>query len=237
MPNSWFKFKQFTILQEKSAMKVGTDGVLLGAWANAVKSKSILDIGTGTGIIALMLAQRFSANIVAIEIDKNSYIEAEINIENSPWENRIQILHKSLQEYANNNNTKFDCIVSNPPYFINSLKSDSKSKNLARHTDSLSFYELFHFASKLLSASGCFSLIAPFDKKEFITEIALNEKMFCNRQLIVKGKADTKAKRILMEFGFHQNKLENKTLVIENELRHDYTKEYIELTKDFYLNF
>ncbi len=237
MPNQWFRFKQFTILQEKSAMKVGTDGVLLGAWTNAGNARNILDIGSGTGIIALMMAQRFSSDIVAIEIDKDSFDEACLNIEQSRWKDRIRLIHEPVQDFATNCKTKFDCIVSNPPYFVNSMKSNIKSRNTARHTGSLSFYELFRNVSKLLSSDGRFSLILPFDKKDSIIEIANNEKLFITKELIVKGNHIQKPKRILMEFSFIKQGFKSEILVIENNKRHDYTKEYIELTKDFYLKF
>jgi len=232
-----FKFKQFTVKQEKSAMKVGTDGVLLGAWADGNNAKSILDIGVGTGLIALMMAQRFDTKIIGIEIEKNSYEEAIENIGNSKWKDKIEIQHTSFQEFAKNTKHKFDCIVTNPPYFTNSLKPLDDNRNIARHNDSLSFEELILGVKQILSKNGKFSLIIPFSSRDLFNKIANMQSLFCNRHLIIKPKADIEPKRILMEFSFDKSDVISDFLIIENDKRHDYTNDYIILTKEFYLKF
>ena len=158
-----FRFKQFAIRQENAAMKVGTDGALLGAWSDVSKANNILDIGTGTAIIAMMVAQRNStAAITAIEIDEKALIDANFNVENCPWTNRIKIIQSSLQEFTPT--LKFDSIISNPPFFENSLKSNSRSKIKARHTDSLHYSDILNFASIHLSSIGVLHLILPVRK-------------------------------------------------------------------------
>ncbi len=159
MSNSYFKFKQFTIEQEGCAMKVGTDGCLLGAWFNTENSKRILDIGTGTGLVAIMAAQRSNAHIVGIEIDSAAACKATENAKNSPWKERIEITNMDLQDYKPG--ILFDTIVSNPPYFTNSLKCDNEKRTLARHNDTLSPALFFSKAKDLLTPSGTVSLIIP----------------------------------------------------------------------------
>ena len=160
-----FRFKQFAIRQENAAMKVGTDGALLGAWSDVSKANNILDIGTGTAIIAMMVAQRNStAAITAIEIDEKALIDANFNVENCPWTNRIKIIQSSLQEFTPT--LKFDSIISNPPFFENSLKSNSRSKIKARHTDSLHYSDILNFASIHLSNIGVLHLILPVENAE-----------------------------------------------------------------------
>lgn len=168
-----FRFKQFVIHQEGCAMKVGTDGVLLGAWAQG--GKRILDIGTGTGILALMMAQRFpDASITAIDIDNDAFRQAEENIANSPFADRINVVHSSLQNFPNE---MFDCIVSNPPFFEDSLLCPDEQRSLARHTASLSFRELILCSSQLLTDNGVMSMIVPTDRIHHIEAIieALSE--------------------------------------------------------------
>ena len=237
MPNTEFRFKQFAIKQVKSAMKVGTDGVLLGAWADACGADYILDIGTGTGLISLMMAQRFNANIVGVEIEQNSYKEAVENINNSKWKDRIKIQHTSFQEFAKSTKKKFDCIVANPPYFANSLKTPDSNRNFARHTDSLSFEDLLFGVYVTLSPKGKFTLIIPFSNKDSFIKLANKVSLFCTRQLIIKSKPELEPKRIIMEFGFDKKEIDSNILIVENAKRHDYTDDYINLTKEFYLKF
>ena len=162
MRNQFFKFKQFSVNQDNCAMKVGTDGVLLGAWCDVESAKMVLDIGTGTGLIALMIAQRTDCALIdAVEIDKSAYVQASGNFKDSRWCGRIGVFNLDFKQYVDECNTKYDLIVSNPPYFENSLKSSNLERTMARHTDSLSFDELLHGASMLLSESGIISLIVP----------------------------------------------------------------------------
>lgn len=218
-------------------MKVGTDGVLLGAWTDVENANSILDIGTGTGLIALMLAQRCEAKISAIEIDKDAFLQAHGNIENSKWKNRISVENLSLQEFGKRENQKFDLIVCNPPFFEYNSQILDEKRNIARQKSTLSFEELISESVKLLTKNGKICLILPFDELENIQKIALENELFLNKILKIKP-LETKAfKRIMLEFGFQKTEFQEKILVIETDKRHFYTPEYIELTKDFYLKF
>ena len=228
-----FHFKLFKLHQDKTAMKVGTDGVLLGAWVNCKNAKSIIDIGTGTGLISLMLAQKNkSAQILAIEIDKGAAIQANENIEDSKWKDRIIVKQTSLQDFQTQE--KFDLIVSNPPFFNNTFKAESNSRNNARQTESLSFNYLLERTASLLTTNGKASFILPFSEKENFISIAKEQQLFLNNILYVKGNIKTEIKRILVEFSVKETEIKEETISIEIS-RHKYTKEYIELVKDFYL--
>lgn len=237
MPNNYFNFKQFSIDQSDCAMKVGTDGVLLGAWANTQNINTILDIGTGTGLIAIMIAQRSNAQIYAIEIDKKASQQATQNIENCKWNKRIAVKNISFQDYIQQTVLKFDLIVTNPPYFSRSMKSAAKQRNLARHDDSLPLKDLFKGVAELLSINGKFCLILPYEEKTNAITLAQNKKLFCNNILNIKPTTDKQPKRILLEFSNQQNKLKENIIAIEHQQRHEYTDEYKLLTKDFYLAF
>ena len=236
--NSIFRFKQFEISQNRCAMKVGTDGVLLGAWANtqfiSVESK-VLDIGTGTGLIALMLSQRTGVSILGIEIDIDASEEAKLNISNSKWRGNISVKNISFQEYYLKNNTLFDLIVSNPPFFINSQKSKSNIRNKARHNDVLLYEDLLYGVGKLLNIKGVFSTIIPFEQKEMFINIANENHLFCTKETVVYPNYTKKPKRVLLEFTKYKTPTLINSLTIETGVRHNYTKEYIDLTKEFYL--
>lgn len=212
-------------------MKVGTDGVLLGAWSKVV-GDSVLDIGTGTGVIALMLAQRSKAKITAIEIEENAFEQAKDNFTISKWNNRIDAINSSLQDFKSQD--KLDTIVSNPPFFINSQKTPNDKRNFARHTDSLSFEELLKFTSTNLSKEGRASFIIPFDSENDFLKIAEDNKLFASRICRVKGTKTSPIKRSLIELYFNKTNCIESTLIIEIS-RHIYTEDYINLTKDFYL--
>lgn len=235
MANNYFKFKQFTIKQDKSAMKVGTDGVILGAYAKCENAFNILDIGTGTGLIALMMAQRSSGLIDAIEIDKNAFDEAWQNIQNSDWEDKITIFHSSFQEYADICLRKYELIVSNPPYFNNSLKNDNDRKTLARHSDSLSAKELFDGVNKLLSKEGIFSVIIPTEYADLYEREAAQFDLFINESVKIKPTPEKPVKRLILSFSRKKNDVSETEFVIENGGRHIYSDEYKMLTKDYYL--
>ena len=228
-----FQFKQFSVEQDQCAMKVGTDGVLLGAWADADTPQQILDIGTGTGLIALMMAQRFSlAQLTALEIDTDASKQAEENFKQSPWNNRLQLKHIPLQSFETKKS--YDLIVSNPPYFENVSKAKGATRTQARHTDSLSFETLIEYSAKLLTNKGVLALILPSEVKEKVEQIALKKQLFLNRVGWVKGNKKTPTKRLLLQFSFQEKVLKENTLIIEKE-RHQYTDEYVQLCKDFYL--
>jgi tRNA1Val (adenine37-N6)-methyltransferase len=237
MPNQEFVFKQFKVLQDKCAMKVGTDAVLLGAWANTIQAKKILDIGTGTGIIALMLAQKSGAKIDAIDIDKDSFIQASENITNSNWKDRINVYQISLQEFAAITESKYELIVSNPPYFIDSSKALEESRTNARHTDLLPYKDLIEGVLKLLQNNGKFYVILPVKEAEIFTKMAEEKKMYLTKLLKVIPRTDKPIKRHLMRFELLKKNRNESEIVIEKNLRHDYTTEYKELTKDYYIYF
>jgi len=216
-------------------MKVGTDGVLLGAWS-CVNEGNILDIGTGTGLIAIMLAQRTKTALIdAIEIEKDAYNQAFENISNSDWSTRITTHFNSIQNY--HPNKKYDLIISNPPFFKNSTKAPSKERNTARHNDDLSFEDIINAVLRLLKPEGIFSLILPINESIHFIKLANKNNLFLNKECFVKPNRTKPAKRVLMQFSFINSDIQKEDLTIETETRHQYTKEYISLTKDFYLNF
>jgi len=232
-----FKFKQFTIRQDKCAMKIGTDGVLLGSWATVENTPdSILDIGTGTGVIALQLAQRSDAIIIdALEIDNDAFEQAVENFENSNWADRLFCYHCSLQEFVDEIEDVYDLIIANPPFYTDNFETDNEARNKARFTTSLSFDTLLSSVSKLLSKQGVFSVIIPFKEEADFIALEKKHQLFVQRICRVQGTLGSKIKRSLMEFSFKvpkNNKLES--LVIEQQ-RHQYTKDYQNLVKEFYL--
>ena len=234
---SKFQCKQFSLEQNRCAMKIGTDGVLLGAWTPIENNPySILDIGTGTGIIALMLAQRSSANqIDALEIDEDAFEQATDNFENSPWSDRLFCFHAGLDEFVEEPEDEYDLIVSNPPFYSEDYKSDNDQRDLARFQDAMPFEDLIEAAALLLSENGIFSVIIPFKEEESFSALAAAYELFPLKITHVKGTPTSQIKRSLLAFS--RNKTQNfpiDKLVIETE-RHIYTPEYIALTKDFYL--
>jgi tRNA1Val (adenine37-N6)-methyltransferase len=231
-----FVFKQFIVKQNKCAMKVGTDAVLLGAWANLPAKGRVLDIGTGTGIIAMMTAQRSTAHIDAIEIEKDAFSQAVGNCNDCKWRDRLNIHHISFQDFAGRTTHKYDVIVSNPPYFSNSLQASSESRTTARHTCALSFEALVNGIKSLLLGHGSFATILPSKEAEEFSEIAEDNGLYPIRLTRIKTTASKAAKRVLIEFAFHRKSFSENTLVIENE-DHSYTAEYKNLTRDFYLGF
>lgn len=237
MPNPYFRFKQFTVWHDQCAMKVNTDGVLLGAWADAGKPHKILDIGTGTGIIALMLAQRFPfASVHGIEIEENAYRQAISNVEKSDWKSRIEIFHYDFGKYYLNCEQQYDMIVTNPPYFSNSLRSSTSEKITARHNDALPFEVLLEGVSRLLNANGTFSVILPAENSDFINE-AFIYGLKCQRCQLVRSSTEKKVLRQLLEFGKnYAGPCKTNELIIHQQPG-EYSQHYKELTKDFYLNF
>jgi tRNA1Val (adenine37-N6)-methyltransferase len=235
MANNYFQFKQFKIVQQHSAMKVGTDGVLIGAWTNIKNTTSILDVGTGTGLIALMMAQRTNAQITAIEIVKNAAKEATENVNNSPWKERIAVKNIPFQDFAEQIKSEFDLIISNPPFFINSYKTKSENRTIARHSDLLPFAELVKGAKKLLTKNGRLALILPVESAKIFIEIAKNEGLNLVRLTKVKSKNRKAPNRFLMEFSMQELTLSDYILTIYLEDSSDYTEEFKKLIRDFYL--
>ncbi|MEM9001383.1 MAG: methyltransferase [Bacteroidota bacterium] len=231
-----FKFKQFTVYQDRCAMKVGTDGVLLGAWASIESNpNSILDIGAGTGVIALQLAQRSSAETIdAVELDNDAYEQCVTNLEASPWPDRLFCYHASFQEFVAEMDEPYDLVVSNPPFYGEGVSSGNSSRDKARQHQFLPFDKLLYGVSKLLSKQGVFSTIVPFTEETTFSAIAAQNGLFVNRMTRVKGSEHATIKRSLLEFSFLKTEVQPTTLTIALE-RHVYTEDYIALTRPFYL--
>ena len=218
-------------------MKIGTDGVLLGAWAPILHNPfSVLDIGTGTGIIALILAQRSNATqIDALEIEENAYEQATDNFENSPWNDRLFCFHAGLDEFMDEPEDEYDLIVSNPPFYSEDYKTNNEQRDLARFQDALPFEDLIEAADLLLSENGVLAVIIPFKEEERFLALANEFELYPIQITHVKGTPTTEIKRSLLALS--RNNIETPTI---NELvieigRHEYTPEYIALTKEFYL--
>lgn len=238
MSNTTFAFKQFVIKQDKCAMKVSTDAVLLGAWVIPNGSLSILDIGTGTGVIALMLAQKSNAEIYAIDLDKDAVSQAKINFEESIFKNKLHVTHKAFQDFVKETSQKFDLVVTNPPYFVDSLKNTDSTRSSARHADVLPYAELIDGVRKILNPKGKFCLILPKKEAEKFRELAEGKGFHLSKLLRVRTRLDKEEeKRHIMQFEFTPTEFSESTLVIETDQPLKYTEEYKNLTKDYYLHF
>lgn len=241
-----FAFKQFTIHQDRCAMKVGTDGVLLGAWTRVTHCHNVLDVGTGTGLIALMVAQRSLADVVGIDLDADAVAQAMENVAASPWSHRVRIIEMDVRNVDNLLKTDetfspnlsfrppFDAILCNPPYFANSLKCPDAARAMARHTDTLSFDELAGCVARLLSEDGEFSVVIPYDRAADMTVSAACYGLFATRQTVVCTKQGARPKRVLMAFS-RQGASHTPDVLCIQDAQHCYTSEYIGLVKDFYL--
>lgn len=231
-----FQFKQFNILQDKTAMKVGTDGVLLGAWANLdFYPDSILDIGAGTGLIALMMAQRCDAETIdAIELNDAAYEQTVENFENSNWADRLFCYHASLDEFTDEIDDKYDFIISNPPFYTSTYKELPEERAMARHAESLTYVDLLNSIAKLLSEQGNCAFIIPFEEEENFLKIAEENQLYPNRITRVKGAVNTAVKRSLLQFSFLKTEVIFSELTLELS-RHNYTEDYKSLVQDFYL--
>ena len=234
--NKPFKFKQFAIHQDRCAMKIGTDGVLLGAWTSLQNNpESILDIGAGTGLIALMLAQRSGAETMdALEIEEEAYEQCVDNFEASPWGDRLFSYHAGLDEFLDDIEDQYDLIVSNPPFYSEEVASGNSARDMARQNQSLPFEELIEGVSKLLSPDGIFSTIIPYKEEVHFIDLAEKSGLYPQHLTRVKGNPSSEIKRSLLLFSFNKKEVLKDELTIEVE-RHQYTPEYITLTKEFYL--
>ncbi|MCX6291487.1 MAG: methyltransferase [Bacteroidetes bacterium] len=234
MSDSTFRFRQFTVHQDKCAMKVGTDAVLLGSWVQPGLAKHILDIGTGTGLIALMLAQKSTAQIDAVDIDESAYTQAKENFRISPWFERLHVFHRTFQDFSESAGKKYDLIITNPPYFHHASKPSEEARSNARHNDQLSFEELISGIKKILSGEGRFCLILPSKEGLEFMDLAQRNGLFCHSMMRVKTKADRNEKRLMMEFGFHFGVMWDQEMVVQKE-DHSYTDEYINMTKEYFI--
>lgn len=234
MSNPYFKFKQFTVWHDRCAMKVGTDGVLLGAWADANQADRILDIGTGTGLIALMLGQRTpeTTHITALEIDQDAALQATENISRSPWHDKIDVKCADFNTYTAE--SAFDLIVSNPPYFIQSLNCPDKQRNTARHNNSLTYETLISRSSSMLTAPGKLALIFPMEVYDTVLAAASASGLYPSEIVRVITAPQMPAKRCLACFTRQNVQCRIQELLIEKS-RHVYSDEFTQLVKDFYL--
>ncbi|MDR1919106.1 MAG: methyltransferase [Tannerellaceae bacterium] len=236
MANDYFRFKQFMIRQERCAMKVGTDGVLLGAWVGLDGCRKMLDVGTGTGVIALMLAQRKpEATVEAVEIDESAYGQAKENAGDSPFARRIHMIHAPFSDYASQTDSKYDLIVSNPPYFVRSLKNPDPQRRIARHTDSLAVEELIEKAKGLLTKDGRLALILPAGQADELSAIAQSNELSVTRQTLVIPFPGAAPKRILSELSTALSPACTADSLLIADACRQYTTAYVALTRDFYL--
>ena len=239
MANTYFKFKQFTVHHDRCAMKIGTDGVLIGAWASRYleSAEHILDIGCGCGIIALMAAQSSTAAVDAVEIEPDAAEQAAENFRNSPWSDRLTAYPTSLQQYAASCKTRYDVIISNPPYFIRSLKSEDLTRTVARHTEMLPFHDLIDGVLKLLKEGGTFFAIFPYQEANlFIVQAALKG-LYCVERIDVRSTPRRPIKRVMLRMQCSLQDPVLHELAIENEISHDFSAAYRAMTADFYLHF
>lgn len=237
MANSYFQFKQFLIHQDNCGMKVSTDAVVLGALAIHDKCRKILDIGTGTGVVALMLAQRFPlARIHAVEIDKAAFDQAADNFSNSPWEQRISLYHQSFQDFAKKSEQQFDFIVTNPPYFSAHLRSESPQRNLALHNDELSFGNLLAGVTQLLTSNGKFWVILPERQMQDLRKLALIVGLHPQESIELRDRPQARILRIITAFSFQEADHKTKPLYIRDENR-DFSIGYKDLLAQFLLAF
>jgi tRNA1Val (adenine37-N6)-methyltransferase len=240
MSRDFFQFKQFTIRQNYCSMKVGTDGVLLGAWVNvnAGAAQRLLDVGCGTGLITIMLAQRAPlAQIDAVEMEEMAYRQAMQNAIDSGWERRLRFFHSNFNELSQRLPTRYDLIVSNPPYFKHSLLSPNEKRNAARHANELTHENLIGGSIRLLAAKGRLAVVLPYVEGNVFIALAANAGLYCTRKLNVSTKKGKPVKRLLMELSQEKKPLDEQDLYIENDFLNSYTDEYKALTKDFYLRF
>lgn len=225
-----FKFKQFEIQQSKEVFRVGTDGVLLGALANVDCSAKVLEVGTGTGLISLMLAQRSSfAEFLGIDINEEAVNLTRVNFKSSPFHLRLKNAHQDFKSFETNE--KFDLIVSNPPYFE---ESDSEKDKLARQTVELNFQQLISKSSNLLSENGIFSVIIPFEIGAQFVQLADENQLFLIRKVNIKGIENSKVKRLILEFSLTGKDADESEFIIEKSPR-QYSDQYLELTKEFHV--
>ena len=232
-----FKFKQFAVNQDRCAMKIGTDAVLLGAWCPIENNpKSILDIGAGTGILALMLAQRTNAvQIDALEIDEEAYEQCVENFEGSPWADKLFCYHAGLDEFVDDPEDEYDLIISNPPFYSEDFKTSDEQRDLARFQDAMPFEDLIEAADLLLSENGTFAVVIPYKEEDRFIELCAEYELYPVKATRVKGSHKTPIVRSLLAFKrFELSVLTADELVVEIN-RHEYTDDYINLTQDFYL--
>lgn len=232
-----FRFKRFSVSDTRSAMKIGTDGVLLGAWCRAEGARRVLDVGTGAGVIALMVAQRQPmAQVDAVEIDLDSCQEAELNFASSPWSGRLRAIHADFNQFAAQCQERYDLIVSNPPFFTNGALPPAARRMAARHCVSLNYSQLIGGASRLMAEGGRICLIAPHDADALVTAAAEESRLCPARRIDVFPKPGAPAIRTLWELSAENRGTESGTLTIESDIPGQFSAPYVALTGAFYLN-
>ena len=237
MSNTYFQFKEFTVHQEKVAMKVCTDACLFGAWVvdtlmgQNQKIESVLDIGAGTGLLSLMIAQKIAAKIVAIEIDEEAATQAKENFNPSKYAGSLQLIKGDVRALTVDN--KFDLVISNPPFFKDDLKSDDQKRNLALHSDALDFEELILLAKKALTAEGAFAVLLPFFRSDHFVQLAMDQNLFLKQQMLVKQTEKHGYFRSMLLFTGRKTQIQTSEMIIKNEGK--YSEEFIRLLKDYYL--
>lgn len=236
MGSKAFQFKKFSVSQESATHKVGTDGVLLGAWVNIRKGDNfVLDVGTGSGLIALMLAQRAKpdARIDAVEIEADDVKQARENVARSPWPEKVSIHHSPIQQFSSE--TKYNLISSNPPYFANSQTPPDKKRSRARHAYQLSFPDLLESTTRLLTKTGRLAVILPYSEGLHFINLARGFKLFPIRKTLFRSRATKPVKRLLLELDF-QGSPHSESEIILHAHGERWSEEYKSLTRDFYLN-
>ena len=237
MPNSFFRFKQFTIQQDRTAMKVTTDGCLFGAWVAGeiqnlkVENRNVLDIGCGTGLLSLMVAQKNNIGLDAIEIDKDAAAQAMKNIEASPWKNRINVIHADVLQW--DTYKKYHCIISNPPFYETELKSGKATKDIAHHDDGLKLSELLLYIKKHLTADGIFYLLLPAKREKEFEGLLKVHHLHLHKKVVVKQTTAHSPFRVMIKAANKKSKLISEGMAVKNS--NEYTLEFIALLKDFYL--
>jgi len=231
MASPSFRFQQFEVFHDRCAMKVGTDGVLLGAWVQPDTARRILDVGAGSGLIALILAQRSTAEIVGVELDEAAAVQATENVQRSPWNNRIHLVQADFRTFVDES---FDLIVSNPPYFQKALQAPTASRNQARHDVTLSYSTLIEKVQSLLSAQGRFAVVLPFDSSREFEECCWTSNLYLTRCCAVSTIEGQAPKRVLLEFSRQRTVIERTTLSVgvKGNAR---SQAYSALTSDLYL--
>lgn len=232
---SGFQFKKFSISQDNTALKVGTDSVILGSFAHFDSPQNILDIGTGTGILSLMIAQKYGCSLTAIDIDEGAIFDAKYNIESSVFKDLIRVENISVQEYSKESIQKYDGIVCNPPFFSNSLLCADESKTIARHTQTLTPKDLFAAIQNLLNEKGSAYIIIPYSEKVLFNTCATEYSLYDVFELqVFPFKDSAMPNRIVVEYSKQWRSFESTSLIIRNEDR-SYSEDYKTLTKDFYI--
>ena len=233
--NTGFTFKQFHVNHDQCAMKVGTDGILLGAWAALENAKNILDLGTGSGLIALMLAQRSAPDcqIYGVELDPAAAQQARENAAHSPWQSRVQIIEQDVAQFCQQTELKFDLIVANPPYFAQGVDCRDGQRNQARYTTTQTHADWLNWAENCLSEKGKISFILPFDAAKNLQK---NTALYCAQSCFIITKQGKAPQRMLLRFSKQPCETEQSELIIYDE-NNQYSEAFVQLTKDFYLNF